>query len=109
MNVPHQPARFRSNTCGPGGRTAGLLPRSSVYVDPGAWGAQTQLQRPNPVDSQGRSNKNSNRNEGTRSLATNAVGIRRQAGGSDGCRAVDRFGRVVGADRGAAAEGGAAV
>src|SRR6266545_3653965 len=36
---------------------------------------------------------------------TNAVGIRRQAGrGADGCCAVDRVGRVVGADRAAAAE-----
>jgi predicted RNA-binding Zn ribbon-like protein len=53
--------------------------------------------------------KNSNRNEGTRSLTTNAVGIRRQAGrGADGCCAVDRFGRTVGAARAAFAEGGAA-
>jgi hypothetical protein len=35
--------------------------------------------------------KSSNRNEGTRSLTTNAVGIRRQAGrGADGCCAVGR-------------------
>jgi catechol 2,3-dioxygenase-like lactoylglutathione lyase family enzyme len=52
---------------------------------------------------------NSSRNEGTRSLTTNAVGIRRQAGrGADGCCAVDRFGRAVGAARAAFAEGGAA-
>ena len=37
-------------------------------------------------------------NEGTRSLTTNAVGIRRQAErGVDGNCAVDRLGRVVGA------------
>jgi Putative transposase of IS4/5 family (DUF4096) len=36
-------------------------------------------------------------NEGTRSLTTNAIGIRRQAGrDADGCRAVDRFRRAVG-------------
>ena len=40
---------------------------------------------------------------------TNAVGIRRQAGrGADGCCAVGRLGRVVGACRAAAAEEGAA-
>ena len=45
---------------------------------------------------------------GTRALTTNGVGIRRQGGrGADGCCAVDRLGRVVGADRAAAAEEGA--
>src|SRR5438128_12258773 len=54
--------------------------------------------------------KSSFRNEGTRSLATNAVGICRQAGrGADGCRAVDRVGRVVGVGRAAAAGEGAAL
>ena len=47
--------------------------------------------------------------KGPASLTTNAVGIRRQAGrGADGCCAVDRVGRVVGAGRAAVAEGGAA-
>src|SRR5207244_8227310 len=56
-----------------------------------------------------RATKRSNRNEGTRSLATNAVGIRRQAGrGADGCCAVDRVGWAVGAVRAVAAGGGAA-
>ena len=51
----------------------------------------------------------SNRNEGTRSLTTNAVGICRQAGrGVDGCCAVDRFGRVVGACGAVVAEDAAA-
>src|SRR5947209_2299880 len=54
--------------------------------------------------------KSSFRNEGTRSLTTNAVGIRRQAGrGADGCCAVDRFGRVVGVGRAAVAGEGAAL
>src|SRR5207302_4860051 len=54
--------------------------------------------------------KSSFRNEGTRSLTTNAVGIRRQAGrGADGRRAVDRFGRVVGTGRAAVAGAGAAL
>ncbi len=44
--------------------------------------------------------KNSFLNEGTRSLLTNAVGICRQAWrGADGCCAVDRVGRAVGAGR----------
>jgi Transposase DDE domain len=48
-------------------------------------------------------------NEGTRSLTTKAVGIRRQGGrGADGRCAVDRLGRVVGAGRAVAAESRAA-
>src|SRR5262245_61634022 len=48
--------------------------------------------------------------KGTRSLTTNAVGIRRQAGrGADGCRTVDRFRRAVGVVRAAVAEEGAAL
>src|SRR6266699_6951626 len=47
---------------------------------------------------------------GTRSPATNAVVIRRQAGrGADGCRAVDRLGGIVGAGRAVAAEEAAAL
>jgi hypothetical protein len=54
--------------------------------------------------------KNSHRNEGTRSLTTNAVGICRQAWrGADGCCAVGGVGRVVVADRAAVAEGRAAI
>src|SRR6266545_3524820 len=54
--------------------------------------------------------KNSHRNEGTRFRMTNGVGTCRQAGrGTDGFSAVDRVGRVVVADRAAAAEGGAAL
>src|ERR1051325_11790902 len=57
-----------------------------------------------------RATKKSFLNEGTRSLTTNGVGIRRQAGrGADGCRAVDRLRRVVGAVRAALAEEGAAL
>ena len=56
-----------------------------------------------------RTPKNSFQKEGTRSVTTNAVGICRRAGrGAGGCCAVDRFGRVVGADRAAVAEEGAA-
>src|SRR5215216_5779642 len=54
--------------------------------------------------------KSSFRNEGTRSLMTNAVGIRRQAErGADGRPAVDRLGRAVGAGRAAVAGEGAAL
>src|SRR5919198_4821390 len=54
--------------------------------------------------------KNPHRNEGTRSLTTNAVGTCHQAGrDADGCCAVGRIERVVGADRAVAAEGGAAL
>jgi hypothetical protein len=54
--------------------------------------------------------KNSIHNEGTRSLTTKAVSIRRQAErGADGERAVGRLGRAVGAGRAAVAEAGASV
>src|SRR6266511_2541400 len=54
--------------------------------------------------------KSSFRNEGTRSLTANAVGIRRQAErGADGRRAVDRVRRAVGAGRAAVAGEGAAL
>jgi hypothetical protein len=57
-----------------------------------------------------RAAKSSFRNEGTRLLTANAVGIRRQAErGADGRRAVDRLGRVVGAGRAVAAGEGAAL
>jgi transposase len=49
-------------------------------------------------------------NEGTRPLMANGVGIRRQAWrGADGCCAVDRLGRVVGAGRAVASDRGASV
>ena len=88
------------------GKTAALFsPDAEAYLcdDHALGGAHITLL----VEPDG--SKRSNHNEGTRSLATNAVGICRQAGGSDGCCAVDRLGRVVEAGRAVVAEDAAAL
>ena len=76
-----------------------------------AWvGLVPSLHQSGESETRGSITKNWHRNEGTRSLTTNAVGTCRQAWrGADGCCAVDCVGRVVVADRAASAEGRAAV